>query len=65
VPQHFLYFRPLPQGQGSLRPTLGSTRFIGLALALQLELLQQESAFAACALSAVSSIIKYSTSSNL
>jgi hypothetical protein len=21
APQHFLYFRPLPQGQGSLRPT--------------------------------------------
>ena len=25
-PQHFLYFLPLPQGQGSLRPTLGSSR---------------------------------------
>ena len=24
APQHFLYFLPLPQGQGSLRPTLGS-----------------------------------------
>ena len=24
-PQHFLYFLPLPQGQGSLRPILGST----------------------------------------
>jgi hypothetical protein len=23
APQHFLYFFPLPQGQGSLRPTLG------------------------------------------
>ncbi len=22
-PQHFLYFLPLPQGQGSLRPTFG------------------------------------------
>ena len=22
--QHFLYFLPLPQGQGSFRPTLGS-----------------------------------------
>src|SRR5882672_7396352 len=22
-PQHFLYFLPLPQGQGSFRPTLG------------------------------------------
>ena len=21
MPQHFLYFLPLPQGQGSLRPT--------------------------------------------
>lgn len=26
APQHFLYFLPLPQGQGSLRPTLGSSR---------------------------------------
>src|SRR5262249_44061340 len=25
-PWHFLYFFPLPQGQGSLRPTLGSSR---------------------------------------
>src|ERR1041384_999146 len=25
-PQHCLYFFPLPQGQGSLRPTLGPTR---------------------------------------
>ena len=24
APQHFLYFRPLPQIQGSLRPTLGA-----------------------------------------
>ena len=24
APQHFLYFRPLPQGQGSLRPTFSS-----------------------------------------
>nr|WP_286133467.1 hypothetical protein [Colwellia sp. UCD-KL20] len=24
LPQHFLYFRPLPQMQGSLRPTLGA-----------------------------------------
>lgn len=23
APQHFLYFLPLPQGQGSLRPTRG------------------------------------------
>ena len=27
VPQHFLYFLPLPQGQGSLRPTLLETIF--------------------------------------
>ena len=27
APQHFLYFLPLPQGQGSLRPTLGSGRW--------------------------------------
>ena len=26
VPWHFLYFFPLPQGQGSLRPTFGSSR---------------------------------------
>jgi hypothetical protein len=25
LPWHFLYFLPLPQGQGSLRPTLGSS----------------------------------------
>src|SRR6266498_2729463 len=31
-PQHCLYFLPLPQGHGSLRPTLGPTR-TGLALA--------------------------------
>lgn len=24
TPQHFLYFLPLPHGQGSLRPALGS-----------------------------------------
>ena len=28
-PQHFLNFLPLPQGQGSLRPTFGSSRLIG------------------------------------
>src|SRR5262245_24436808 len=27
APWHFLYFLPLPQGQGSFRPTLGSSRF--------------------------------------
>src|SRR5262249_48773107 len=26
APWHFLYFLPLPHGQGSLRPTLGSAR---------------------------------------
>src|SRR5687768_15848898 len=30
LPQHCLYFFPLPQGQGSLRPTFGPTR-TGLA----------------------------------
>ena len=30
-PQHCLYFLPLPQGQGSVRPTLGPVR-VGLAL---------------------------------
>jgi hypothetical protein len=28
-PQHFLYFFPLPQGQGSFRPTLGWVRGAG------------------------------------
>src|ERR1035438_4816168 len=32
-PQHCLYFLPLPQGHGSLRPTFGPVR-TGLALAL-------------------------------
>src|SRR5450432_2842946 len=32
LPQQFLYFLPLPQGQGSLRPTFGPVR-TGLALA--------------------------------
>src|SRR5690606_36614811 len=27
APWHFLYFFPLPQGQGSLRPTLSSVRW--------------------------------------
>jgi hypothetical protein len=26
APQHFLYFLPLPQGQGSLRPIFGVSR---------------------------------------
>ena len=29
APQHFLNFFPLPQGHGSLRPTLGSARRTG------------------------------------
>src|ERR1039458_5599682 len=33
LPQQFLYFLPLPQGHGSLRPTFGPVR-TGLALAL-------------------------------
>jgi hypothetical protein len=28
-PQHFLYFLPLPQGQGALRPIFLSARFTG------------------------------------
>src|SRR5206468_7586952 len=32
LPQHFLYFRPLPQGHGSLRPTLGASLTIVLTL---------------------------------
>ncbi|AOT08780.1 hypothetical protein [Pseudoalteromonas luteoviolacea] len=44
-PQHFLYFFPLPQMQGSLRPIFGEVRITGCAGAQQLELLQQDSAF--------------------
>src|SRR5688500_8463931 len=33
APQHFLYFLPLPQGQGSFRPTFGASRVIVLTLA--------------------------------
>src|ERR1039458_1067581 len=29
LPQHFLYFLPLPHGQGSFRPTFGSVLWIG------------------------------------
>jgi hypothetical protein len=29
-PQHFLYFLPLPQGQGSLRPVLSSGEAVGV-----------------------------------
>src|SRR6266511_962088 len=31
-PQQFLYFFPLPQGQGSLRPTFGNERRIGRSI---------------------------------
>ena len=31
APWHFLYFLPEPQGQGSLRPTLGASRRTGSA----------------------------------
>ena len=34
LPWHFLYFLPLPQGQGSLRPTLGSVAPHGAGLAV-------------------------------
>jgi hypothetical protein len=30
--QHFLYFNPLPQGQGSFRPTLAGFKFIRIGL---------------------------------
>lgn len=33
APWHFLYFFPLPQGQGSLRPTLFSARWAGACAA--------------------------------
>jgi hypothetical protein len=42
-PQHFLYFRPLPQIQGSLRPTFGVALTIGLLGGQQLVLLQLDS----------------------
>jgi hypothetical protein len=32
LPWHFLYFLPLPQGQGSLRPTFGAVRAEGLTI---------------------------------
>src|SRR5256885_11212908 len=32
-PQQFLYFFPLPQGQGSLRPTFGPPRRTGRSIA--------------------------------
>ena len=31
LPQHFLYFLPLPHGQGSLRPIFGSSRVVGFS----------------------------------
>lgn len=40
-PQHFLNFRPLPQMQGSLRPTFGVSRIIGVEGGQQLVSLQQ------------------------
>jgi hypothetical protein len=42
-PQHFLYLRPLPQIQGSLRPTFGVALTIGLLGGQQLVLLQLDS----------------------
>ncbi|CAI8336480.1 MAG: Uncharacterised protein [Halieaceae bacterium] len=33
APWHCLYFLPLPQGQGSLRPTLGASRTTGCCVA--------------------------------
>src|SRR5579862_9851873 len=34
IPQHFLYFLPLPQGQGSFRPTFGAEDTCGRRVAL-------------------------------
>jgi hypothetical protein len=43
LPQHFLYLRPFPQIQGSLRPTFGDSLFSGLCGAgQQLVLVQAE-----------------------
>ena len=36
-PQHFLYFFPLPQGQGSLRPTLYSLERAGTGAGMDFE----------------------------
>ena len=33
APQHFFNFLPLPQGQGSLRPTFGTPPATGASLA--------------------------------
>ncbi|MDF1833234.1 MAG: hypothetical protein P1U52_12855 [Porticoccaceae bacterium] len=43
LPQHFLNLRPLPHGQGSLRPTFGSARVIGAAGGQQVSRWQQDS----------------------
>jgi len=40
-PQHFLNLRPLPQMQGSLRPTFGVSRIFGVLGGQQLVSLQQ------------------------
>src|SRR4030042_5400665 len=37
-PQHFLYFLPLPQGQGSLRPTFSGLLGFGVCVTLCLAL---------------------------
>src|ERR1035437_10218978 len=37
APQHFLYFLPLPQGQGSFRPTLGCVLRLSVCGASELE----------------------------
>ncbi len=42
LPQHFLYFRPLPQIQGSLRPTLGIALTTGVLGGQQLVSVQLE-----------------------
>jgi len=57
LPQHFLYFRPLPQTHGSLRPILGVVRATGLCGGQQLELLQQESLLSALRLAALVSSV--------
>lgn len=50
VPQHFLNLRPLSQGQGSLRPTLGTSRINGVCGGQHVSSVQQGSTASVCSL---------------
>jgi hypothetical protein len=57
-PQHFLNLRPLPQGQGSLRPTLGSARVTGVVELQHVLSLQPDSIFvSACGMGVLISLL--------